>query len=205
MVCKMSDSLIGKTIGGYEILEQIGEGGMATVYLARQQSMNRQVALKVLPRQFLKDDTYIQRFHQEVEIVSQLEHRNIVPVYDYGEYDGQPYIVMRYMPAGSVDDILKIGAVDADTMLSIITQVSPALDYAHNKGILHRDLKPSNILMDDRWRRVYHRFWDCAHFGRNQPSGDYHTGRSSAHRVICRQSKHRDTPLMDGVMSIRSA
>lgn len=145
----MTDDLIGRTIGGYEILSQIGQGGMATVYRARQVSMNREVALKVLPRQFLNDDTYLQRFNQEVKIVSQLEHRNIVPVYDYGQHDGQPYIAMRYMTAGSVDDLLRNGPLDVEKILSILEQIAPALDYAHNKNVLHRDLKPSNVLMDD--------------------------------------------------------
>lgn len=145
----MSDELIGQTIGGYEVLSRIGEGGMATVYLARQTSMNRQVALKVLPRHFLSDDTYLQRFEQEVQIVAQLEHRNIIPVYDYGEHEGQPYIAMRYMPAGSVDDRVKAGPMPLEQVLSIVAQIAPALDYAHSRKVLHRDLKPSNVLMDD--------------------------------------------------------
>lgn len=145
----MTDDLIGKQLGGYEIEDRIGHGGMATVYRARQTSMNRVVALKILPRHLLKDDTYLQRFEREVKIVSQLEHRNIVPVYDYGEHDGQPYIAMRYMPAGSVDDLLRRGPLTPDVILSIVNQVAPALDYAHNKQVLHRDLKPSNILLDD--------------------------------------------------------
>jgi serine/threonine protein kinase len=143
------ENLSGKQLGGYEFLNVIGYGGMATVYRARQLSMQRIVALKVLPRQYLQDDTYLQRFHREVEIVSRLEHRNIVPVHDYGEFDGQPYIVMRYMPAGSVDDLLRSGPLDFALTQKIIEQIAPALDYAHTKGVLHRDLKPSNILMDD--------------------------------------------------------
>jgi serine/threonine protein kinase/Tol biopolymer transport system component len=147
----MSDELIGQSIKGYEIQSIIGQGGMATVYLARQQSMDRFVALKMLPLNFAQDDMYLQRFEREVRIVSQLEHRNIVPVYDYGEYqDKQPYIVMRYMPAGSVDDALQAERVLLpDKILDIIAQVAPALDYAHTKGVLHRDLKPSNILLDE--------------------------------------------------------
>jgi len=145
----MSENLIGTTINGYEILSQVGQGGMATVFLARQQSMDRNVALKFLPKQFMNDDTYLQRFEQEVKIVSQLEHRNIVPVYDYGEHEGQPYIAMRYMPAGSVDDLQRQGLIPIARVLNIIEQIAPALDYAHSKDILHRDLKPSNILLDD--------------------------------------------------------
>ena len=145
----MSVELIGKTVNGYEIVSQVGQGGMATVFLARQRSMNRNVALKFLPGVFVNDDTYLQRFEREVKIVSQLEHRNIVPVYDYGEFDGQPYIAMRYMPAGSVEELLAEGRIPLPRVLSIVEQVAAALDYAHQQGILHRDLKPSNILLDD--------------------------------------------------------
>jgi serine/threonine protein kinase len=146
----MTDDLIGKKFGGYEILDLIGRGGMATVYRAHQVSMNRVVALKVLPRHLLDDETYMQRFQREVAIVAQLEHRSIVPVHDYGSEEGQPYIVMRYMSGGSVDDLLReAGALDLERIVSIIQQIAPALDYAHSKQVLHRDLKPSNVLMDD--------------------------------------------------------
>jgi serine/threonine protein kinase/Tol biopolymer transport system component len=144
----MADNLIGRTIGGYAILDIIGRGGMATVYRAHQVSMNRIVAIKVLPRQFVNDDTYMQRFNREVQIAARLEHRGIVPVHDYGEFDGQPYIVMRYMAGGSVDDQLRLGALPLNDILRIIDQIAPALDFAHSKNVLHRDLKPSNILLD---------------------------------------------------------
>ncbi|TVR21727.1 MAG: hypothetical protein EA396_07275 [Anaerolineaceae bacterium] len=143
------DDLIGKKLGGYEILDRIGDGGMATVYRARQTSMNRIVALKVLPRHLMRDDQYLQRFKREVDIIAQLEHRNIVPVHDYGDDEGQPYIAMRYMPAGSVDELIRRGALSLDQVSRIIGQIAPALDYAHSKNVLHRDLKPSNVLMDD--------------------------------------------------------
>lgn len=145
----MTDELIGKQFGGYEIIEVLGRGGMATVYKAHQHSMNRIVALKVLPRQFLNDDTYMQRFEREVQIVSQLEHRSIVPVHDYGEQDGQPYIVMRYMAGGSVDALIRRGPLPMEKILEILDQIAPALNYAHSKQVLHRDLKPSNVLMDE--------------------------------------------------------
>ncbi len=145
----MSSQLIGKLVNGYEILSQVGQGGMATVYLARQQSMNRNVALKFLPTAYMNDETYLQRFEREVKIVAQLEHRNIVPVYDFGEYESQPFIAMRYMPAGSVEELLAAGKIPLPRVLSIVEQVASALDHAHQNGILHRDLKPSNILLDD--------------------------------------------------------
>jgi serine/threonine protein kinase len=145
----MADVFVGKKIGGYEIISEIGRGGMAAVFRAQQISMNRMVALKILPRQFLNDDTYLQRFHREVQIVSQLEHRNIVPVYDFGEQDDQPFIVMRYMAGGSADARLSHDGMPLEDILTIFDQVAPALDYAHSKQVLHRDLKPSNILLDE--------------------------------------------------------
>lgn len=145
----MTDDLIGKSIGGYVIEGQIGRGGMATVYLARQTSMNRVVALKVLPKNLSEDGAYAKRFEREVAIVAQLEHRSIVPVYDHGTFDGQPYIAMRYMAGGSLDQHLARGPLAAEQVLNVYTQIAPALDYAHSKNVLHRDLKPSNILLDE--------------------------------------------------------
>jgi serine/threonine protein kinase len=143
------DDLVGKVVAGYAIDRLIGQGGMARVYLARQQPMDRPVALKILPREFAGDGTYQQRFEQEVRIVSQLEHRNIVPVYDYGQIEGQPYIAMRYLPAGSMDALLVDGPLPPETLVDMLSQIAPALDHAHSRNILHRDLKPSNILLDD--------------------------------------------------------
>ncbi len=145
----VKDDLLGKLVNGYQIEGVIGRGGMATVYRAVQVSMDRVVAMKVLPRQFVDDETYIQRFNREVQIVSTLEHRCIVPVYDYGETERQPYIVMRYMPHGSIEALLLENPVPLDRTVDIIQQIAPALDYAHSKNVLHRDLKPSNILLDD--------------------------------------------------------
>lgn len=139
---------------------------MSHVYRALQPSMNRSVALKILPRHLMRDPSYLERFKREVSIIAQLEHRNIVPVHDYGEYDGQPYIAMRYMAGGSVDDLLVNGAMDDRDILDILRQIAPALDYAHSKQVLHRDLKPSNILLDETGGGVYHRFRHRPHLDR---------------------------------------
>lgn len=139
---------VGATVGGCAILEEIGRGGMATVYRAHQLSMDRDVAIKVLPPELLNQATSLDRFKREASIVARLEHRAIVPVHDYGEYQGIPYLVMRYMEGGSVDDLLATGPVSPERTLQIALQIAPALDYAHRQGVLHRDLKPSNILLD---------------------------------------------------------
>ncbi len=139
---------IGATIGGYLILEEVGRGGMATVFRAHQLSMDRDVAIKVLPVHYLNQPTSLDRFKQEASIVARLEHRAIVPVHDYGEFQGIPYLVMRFMDGGSIENLLAEGYVDPERTLEIAAHIAPALDYAHRQGVLHRDLKPSNILLD---------------------------------------------------------
>ncbi len=143
------DTLLGETISqAYAVRTVLARGGMATVYRAHQLSTQRDVAVKVLPPAFLHDDTFRQRFEREARISSKLEHRAIVPVYDYGEWEGLPYIVMRLMEGGSVDDLLRRGPLSVERARDILRQIAAGLDYAHEKGILHRDLKPSNIMLD---------------------------------------------------------
>jgi serine/threonine-protein kinase len=123
---------------------------MATVYHAYDPRFKREVALKVLPRQFLHDPTFRARFEREAQTVAGLEHPAIVPVYDFGEEDGQLYLVMRYLPGGSLTDRLKQGPLPYEETVRIITILAAALDEAHRQGIIHRDLKPDNILFDQR-------------------------------------------------------
>jgi hypothetical protein len=135
-------------IGRYEIERELGRGGMAVVYLARDPAMKRQVAVKVLPRQFTFDPQFRARFQREAEVIAALEHPHIVPIYDFGEHDDQPFIVMRYMPGGSLTDRLTQGPLPVAEAGRIIASLASALDEAHSKGIIHRDLKPGNILFD---------------------------------------------------------
>lgn len=141
-------NLIGSTLGPYRILEQIGLGGMATVYKAYQPGTERLVALKVMPDHYAHNPHFVQRFEQEARIIAKLEHRNIVPVFDFGTQDGTTYLVMRYLQAGTVKDILERGALSLADAAKIIGDVAAALGYAHEQGIIHRDVKPSNILVD---------------------------------------------------------
>ncbi|MEO0563851.1 MAG: serine/threonine-protein kinase [Chloroflexota bacterium] len=142
------NSIIGKTIGQFSVLEEIGRGGMATVYRATQQSINRDVALKVLPRSFLHDPGFFERFEREVDVIAHLEHPHIVPIYDYGKADGMPYIAMRYLAGGSLHKLIRQETQDLRDLIRPVRQIAQALDHAHQQGIIHRDLKPGNILLD---------------------------------------------------------
>lgn len=137
-------------IGRYQIERELGRGGMAIVYLARDPVMDRHVAVKVLPHQFTFDPQFSARFKREIQVVAALEHPRIVPVYDSGEQEGQPYIVMRYLSGGSLADKFNRGPMAITEINRIISQVAEALDEAHYQGIIHRDLKPANILFDAR-------------------------------------------------------
>jgi serine/threonine protein kinase len=135
-------------IGRYEIKSELGRGGMATVYKAYDPRFEREVALKVLPREMMHDENFRVRFQREAKTIASLEHAAIVPVYDVGEDDGQPYFVMRCMTGGSLADQIERGPVSLQEAAKIMNRLGPALDEAHAKGVIHRDLKPGNILFD---------------------------------------------------------
>jgi serine/threonine protein kinase len=138
-------------IGIYEVKSELGRGGMATVYRAYDPRFEREVAVKVLPSELLHSDPQFRlRFEREAKIIAQLEHSAIVPVYDVGEADGQPYFVMRYMNGGSLSDRIKAGGLTIEDASRILGTIAPGLDEAHAYGIVHRDIKPSNILFDKR-------------------------------------------------------
>jgi serine/threonine protein kinase len=136
------------TIGRYQIIREIDRGGMATVYLAYDAKMSREVALKVLPQQFAYDKTFLLRFQNEARVLAKLEHFAIVPIYDYGEENGFPFLSMRYMQQGSLAAQLTPGPLPISVIARVLHRVAEALDKAHSQGIIHRDIKPSNILFD---------------------------------------------------------
>ena len=135
-------------IGRYEILAELGRGGMAAVYKAHDPRFKRDVAVKVLPATFINEPTFRARFEREAQTIAALEFPGIVPVYDFGEENGQPYLVMRYMQGGSLYLKLREGPIGLTESSRMITRLSGALDYVHARGIIHRDLKPANILFD---------------------------------------------------------
>ncbi|MGF1507312.1 MAG: serine/threonine-protein kinase [Anaerolineae bacterium] len=144
------DELIGTRLGAYEIIEKVGEGGMAAVFRAHQPSMNRDVAIKVMSNEVSEYVVFVARFRNEAQVIARLEHAHILPVHDYGEQNGTFYIVMRYLPEGDLGDLIAEGAMETGRAIQVFKQIATAMDYAHSSGIVHRDLKPSNVLIDSQ-------------------------------------------------------
>jgi serine/threonine-protein kinase len=144
---KTPDSV--EKIGRYQIEEEIGRGGMATVYISRDPQFGREVAIKVLPREFTHNPHFRERFEREAQAIAQLEHSAIVPVYDYGQEEGRTFLVMRMMKGGTLADRINDGPLPLKDAARILDQVAAALDVAHQRGVIHRDVKPGNILFDE--------------------------------------------------------
>jgi serine/threonine-protein kinase len=142
-------ALLGLIEGRYYILDQIGRGGMTTVHKALDLQEDREVAIKLLAPYLVKDPNFKARFEREVEVLRQLEHPNIVPILDFGEHEDSPFIVMPFISTGTLTDKLKSGPVTPKEGARLMSEVSSALMYAHERGIVHRDIKPSNILLDE--------------------------------------------------------
>ena len=141
--------MIGKTISHYRIVEQLGAGGMGVVYLAEDTVLGRQVAIKTLTAS--RDNNQFKvRFLREARAVSALSHRHIAQIYDYGETDDGPFIVMEFIKGKTVADLINSETLTIPRAMEIIKQVAAALSEAHSKGIIHRDIKPSNIAVNDR-------------------------------------------------------
>lgn len=140
--------LTGRTLGDFQLLRRLGSGGMGQVYLARQLSLKREVAVKLLRNDLADNPTALKRFQAEAEAVARLSHSHIVQVYAVGEHDGLRYMALEYVDGRNLRDYLdRKGPPDLPITLSIVRQVSSALHRAHEHGIVHRDIKPENILV----------------------------------------------------------
>jgi beta-lactam-binding protein with PASTA domain len=139
--------------GRYEVLSRIGTGGMADVYLARDQLLGRQVAVKLLHHRFAEDQEFVERFRREASSAASLSHPNVVAIFDRGEWDGTYYIAMEYLPGRSLKTVVREqGPLDPVSAIDIVAQILHAARFAHGRGVIHRDLKPHNVILDEEGR-----------------------------------------------------
>jgi tRNA A-37 threonylcarbamoyl transferase component Bud32/tetratricopeptide (TPR) repeat protein len=148
----MMPFVVGENVGVYRLIEKLGRGGMATVYKAYHAKLERYVAIKALHPAFLEDPNFLARFQREARVVAKLEHPHIVPIYDFAEHEGRPYLVMKFVEGETLKACLKRGDMTPDQIVEVVEAVGHALTYAHQRGVLHRDVKPSNVLLADDGR-----------------------------------------------------
>jgi serine/threonine protein kinase len=138
---------IGDTVGPYKIEGLLGQGGMATVYKAYHPALDRYVAIKVMDASLDTERDFIERFKREARVIAKLDNPHIVPVYDFDEHNGQPYIVLKYIDGQTLKDRMVSSPLSDADVLKILIAVADGLQYAHERGVLHRDIKPSNVLI----------------------------------------------------------
>jgi len=141
----MTHLAAGRVLGRFRVIGPLGRGGMAAVYRVEETSLGREVALKVLPSELMAQSGFLERFEREAQVIAQLEHPNIVPLYASGIDEGIPWMALRLLTHGTLQERLEAGGLSIDEGLQLFAQVARALDHAHAQGVLHRDLKPQNV------------------------------------------------------------
>jgi eukaryotic-like serine/threonine-protein kinase len=138
-------SMIGKTLGNFEITSQLGKGGMGEVYQAKDRKLGRDVAIKVLPEEFAHNPDRVARFQREAKVLASLNHPNIAAIHGLEEFAGTNFLVLELVEGETLADKLKRGLIPIEESLKLALQIAEALEAAHEKGVIHRDLKPANI------------------------------------------------------------
>jgi WD40 repeat protein/DNA-binding CsgD family transcriptional regulator len=174
----MSEQVRDVHIQGYELLERIGSGGFGAVYRARQSTIGREVAIKVILPAYANHPEFIRRFETEAHLVARLEHPHITPLHDYWRDPNGAYLVMRYLKGGSVRDALQDGAYTLEATVHLLDQIASALSFAHRNGVIHRDIKPGNILLDEDGNAY------LADFGIAKDLTGSHEGQTSPDSVV---------------------
>jgi len=135
--------------GNYELLDEVGHGGMGVIYRARDLPLNRVVALKLMLAGQFAGEREVKRFRSEAQAAARLDHPNIVPIYEFGELEGRPFLSMRFVDGTNLADQLDGEPMEAHRLAQLMSPLARAIHYAHKRGVLHRDLKPANVLLDD--------------------------------------------------------